>query len=227
MSRFGQVDLNKTQDEERWLTCLKCDDDTSHKVLVSVNVTEEGDPFNFYTGYEVVQCQGCKTISFRKNWKTDDDIGYDPFTGKEFLVDHEEVYPGRIAGRPKLKDYEHLPKQIIGIYNETHIALCNKLSVLAGVGIRALIEAVCKDKSAKGSKLEEKIADLVAMGVLTKEGADILHRLRVMGNQAAHEATPHSATDLNTAFDVVEHLLKGVYILPPKAKKLPKGNVSP
>jgi hypothetical protein len=43
-----------------------------------------------------------------------------------------------------------------------------------------------------------------------------------MGNEAAHEVTAHSEADLMTALDVIEYLLKGAYILPRLAAKLPK-----
>jgi hypothetical protein len=43
-----------------------------------------------------------------------------------------------------------------------------------------------------------------------------------MGNDAAHEVKAHSEADLMTALDVVEYLLKGVYVLPRLAAKLPK-----
>jgi hypothetical protein len=42
-----------------------------------------------------------------------------------------------------------------------------------------------------------------------------------MGNQAAHKVKAHSQNELNLAFDVVEHLLKTVYLLPEQAKLLP------
>jgi hypothetical protein len=45
---------------------------------------------------------------------------------------------------------------------------------------------------------------------------------RIMGNVAAHEVKPHKENELNTAFDVVEHLLVGVYLLPAKAAILPE-----
>ena len=60
------------------------------------------------------------------------------------------------------------------------------------------------------------------MGVLTKDGAEILHSLRILGNIAAHEVTPHSDDQLAVAMNVVEHLLNGVYILPKAASHLPK-----
>lgn len=225
MSRYASVSLNDTQEQERWLACSECDGQTSHKVLVSANTSESKDPddeMQEWYQYEIVQCQGCRTISFRKNWQFSEDYHMDEISGTPELDDHEDLYPGRVAGRHKLRGSMFLPLQIIRIYNETHSALCNKLYVLAGVGIRALIEVVCKDNSANGSNLEKQIDNLVTMGVLTKDGAEILHSLRIMGNKAAHEVKPNSEEDLNTAFDVVEHLLQGVYLLPKKAKKLPK-----
>jgi hypothetical protein len=108
------------------------------------------------------------------------------------------------------------------VYSETRTALANDQPVLAGIGIRAIVETVCKDQSAAGNNLMEKIDDLARKGVVTPDGAKILHSLRFMGNDAAHEVKAHAEADLMTALDVVEYLLKGVYILPRLAAKLPK-----
>ena len=51
--------------------------------------------------------------------------------------------------------------------------------------------------------------------------ATALHSLRFMGNAAAHEMKAHLQKELNAAFDVVEHLLYGVYVLPKQAAQLP------
>ena len=91
--------------------------------------------------------------------------------------------------------------------------------VLTGIGLRAIIETVCKDQAATGKSLYDQINSLVEQSVLTKDGAEILHKLRVLGNNAAHEVKPHSNVQLGLAFDVVEHLLQGVYILPYHAKR--------
>ena len=50
--------------------------------------------------------------------------------------------------------------------------------------------------------------------ILTPVGADALHKLRTLGNKAAHEVEPHSIEQLNIAINVVEDLLRHVYILP-------------
>lgn len=59
-----------------------------------------------------------------------------------------------------------------------------------------------------------KIDYLVKQGVLTTEGATILHKIRTLGNNAAHEVKPHDYVELGLALDVIDHLLQGVYILP-------------
>ena len=115
-----------------------------------------------------------------------------------------------------------LPFPLPNIYKETHAALVNQQPVLAGIGIRALVEAVCNDQAAQGKNLEQKIDGLMNMGLLTKDQAEFLHGLRILGNEAAHEVKPHKEDTLGAAMDVVEHLLKTVYILPVQAKKLPQ-----
>jgi hypothetical protein len=104
------------------------------------------------------------------------------------------------------------------IYEETIKAMNNDQAVLTGIGIRALIETVCRDKAAAGANLLKKIDSLVKLGVLSPEGAAILHKVRTLGNQAAHEVKPHKPEQLALAMDVVENTLQSVYILPHHAK---------
>ncbi len=125
MSNYAHVNLNSTKDQERWLPCSECDGKTNHKVLVSANTSEEVYPnagIYHYEDYEVVQCQGCRTISFREAWGDSDDVYQNEF-GEYESNEHIELYPGRVAGRHKLRDSRYLPSQIISIYNETHSAL--------------------------------------------------------------------------------------------------------
>ncbi|WP_419601156.1 DUF4145 domain-containing protein, partial [Thiolapillus sp.] len=113
-----------------------------------------------------------------------------------------------------------LPSNLQLIYNETIKSINFGQAVLTGMGIRAIVETVCKDinankdKNANRKDLCEKINDLATQGVLTKKDADILHKLRILGNEAAHEVKPHNNATLTLALDVIDHLLKGVYILP-------------
>jgi hypothetical protein len=85
---------------------------------------------------------------------------------------------------------------------------------LTGVGLRALVELVCKAKNATGGDLYKKIDDLVTKQVLTPAGAKTLHKIRTLGNAAAHEAKPHSERQLGLALEIVDQVLREVYILP-------------
>ena len=213
--------LNEEQGKEVWVDCSKCDNATKHEVLSSVNLHLKSDDIQGLESYQIVRCRGCETLSFRLVSSNSEDIDYAE-NGKIYYLERKEIYPPRIAGRPKLKDDGLLPYEIEKIYEETHAALCMNLRILAAVGIRALVEAVCAEKEAQGSSLEKNIDSLVETRVLTSSGAEILHGLRFMGNAAAHEVKRHSLSTLSTAFDVAENLLQNVYILPEKASRLPK-----
>ena len=123
-----------------------------------------------------------------------------------------------------MQDAYSLPHGVYKIYEETHGALCADLTVMVGFGIRAIVEAVCIDKNMSGKNLQEKIYSLVDQGLITQAGSTILHSLRFMGNAAVHEMKSHSKKELNAAFDVVEYLLQGVYILPKQAENLPSND---
>jgi hypothetical protein len=119
-----------------------------------------------------------------------------------------------------------LPFIVMRIYQETHRAASEGNQILAGMGIRALIEAVCKEKSAPGDNLFQKIDGLVGLGVLTHDGADILHKLRLLGNEAAHEHKPPTDETIEAAIQIAEHLLQTVYVLPVVANRLAQSRKS-
>lgn len=214
-----KYEINKTQGEEHLLPCIKCAGKTTHKVLASVDVRgNEGNSnysFSWSTDNQVVQCLGCKTVSFRKASSNSED--YYPISNEgdfEYSVD-ETLYPSRIEGIKGLGDETHyLPSNVRRIYDETLIALSNQSPVMAGIGLRALVETVCKEKNATGHDLLNRIDSLVSAGILTPASAAILHKIRTLGNAAAHEVKPHSDKQLGLAMDIVEHLLKDIYILP-------------
>lgn len=211
------ITTNQSAGQDHYLPCATCRVRTYHKVAVSVDYENANLLGTSSHSYQIVQCQGCREFSFRKSVKNK------PSKGGFFITvfDLEELYPSRLAGRSQLEDAFMLPQNVLRIYRETHAAICSKQPILGGIGIRALIETLCKEKSAAGPNLFERIDSLVTMGVLTRDGAAILHKLRILGNKAAHEVKPHEETTLGVAMDVVEHLLKTVYILPKLSEQLP------
>lgn len=220
------ITANKLRGEEYKVPCTTCFVETRHKVLQSVDISISVDDRNFMyweeDSFQTIQCQGCDGISFRRLQTNSEDIDHDPEMGEQSSEETVNVYPSRVAGRHRLRQADELPFQISRIYKETHAALCTKQPILAGIGIRTLVEAICQQEQATGTNLEKKIDSLVALDVLTKRGAETLHGTRLLGNAAAHEVEPHSENILSLAMDVVEHLLTDVYILPNATEKLPK-----
>lgn len=213
------MNLNEKANEVVYVECRECKRDTKHLILASADISGSErlswfDQIYWGVSYQIVQCQGCDTVSFRRVSSDSESpplqVGPDEFIEDEFV----EVFPLPNEGRKAIPDSRILPGNVQRIYEETILSLNGSQSVLCGIGIRALIETVAKEKNAQGRYLYGKINDLVAQGVLTQEGADILHKLRTLGNNAAHEVKPHSEQQLGLAMDVVEHLLQGVYILP-------------
>jgi hypothetical protein len=194
--------------------------------IIEASDRSPDEDIRFWDDYYTIQCAGCKTVSFCIKSRSTEDQAYDDRTGDFQLVETTRVYPSRIAGRLELENSHLLPNAVYKVYEETRAALANDQPVLAGIGIRAIVETVCKDKSASGNGLMQKIDDLAAKGVITAHGARILHSLRFMGNEAAHEVKAHSADELMTALEVVEHVLKGVYVLPRLAARLPQQRAS-
>lgn len=203
------------------IPCQQCDNKTTHKLLHQDEKRESSDDgdIQVHTEYQIIQCLGCKTTSFRSNWTCSEDWYCDEY-GKQEYINHEELYPSRLAGRKALKQTHHLPNHISNIYRESHKALCSKQPILAATGIRILIEAVCKTELAKGKNLKEKIDHLVTLGLLTKTGAENLHATRLLGNITAHEGKSLPEKNLDIAMDIAENLLMNTYILPKKVALL-------
>lgn len=216
--------INKTAGNALDISCIECKRKTKHKVLASVDSEGEehcgGSNFVTYGGHrQIVQCQGCETISFRIATWNSEDYDVDEHTGSTVANESVTLFPSRNEGRVAVKDTYLLPETVQRIYGETISALNNGQRVLAGIGIRALVETICKDKNAPGANLARKIDGLIGQGVLTADGAAILHKIRTLGNDAAHEVKPHKPEQLSLALDVCEHLLNGVYLLPHYAEK--------
>ncbi len=215
---------DSTADEEYEISCTKCSGKTAHKVVSSYDLRGEyhdgQNSMQWAVDHQIIQCLGCKTISFRKASFNSEAWDYNG-DGEPVEVVEENIYPSRVDGIKGLgNDTLYLPTNVRSIYNETLQALSNQSPVLAGIGLRALLEEVCKEKNATGPNLQDKIDRLVTVSVpvLTPVSAAILHKIRTLGNKAAHEVKPHSDRQLGLAMNIVEHLLKDVYILPKQAE---------
>jgi hypothetical protein len=175
------------------------------------------------TTYQIIQCGGCDEISFRKLFE-------DTYMWAMEKEPTQELYPKRGVHSRPIKSYSGLPQKIKRIYGETMDAYNSQLHLLCGVGIRAIVEAICLEKKItegkvkmingkerKSKNLDGKIAALSIKGFLTADNAETLQELRFLGNSAVHELSPPSIAELDIAIDIIEHTIDDIYMLGYKA----------
>lgn len=199
----------------------RCSGKTYHRVLARAERNESNEEMWWSAEFDIIECNGCGTISFRRKSQSSEDWDYDE-DGNMAPTFQEELFPGRIEGGKGMPDAYLLPEKVANVYRETREALAAKLRVLAGVGIRALVEAVCAEQNASGPNLEKRIDDLVTKGVLSEAAAEFLHSTRLVGNEAAHEVEPQSDDILVAAMGVAEYLLLHMYLMERRIRHLPR-----
>ena len=93
------------------------------------------------------------------------------------------------------------------------LAIQEDALILAGLGLRGTVEAVCNNLNIEGRNLEVRISKLATAGYISRKDAERLHGIRFMGNDAAHEIKKPKNEQLSAALKIVEHLLSTVYII--------------
>lgn len=190
--------------------CASCDGTKHHKKLfakASVDPITKADE-----EYAIVQCLGCGVPAFlltvRRKGKSKPDQFVYPY-------DEEEEF--------NFLNYEYkdqLPRQIRGLYDEIKDAFEADSAILAGVGLRALVEAVCIDQKIPGQNLLVKIQGLHGKGFVSAAELPILDKLRLIGNISAHEIKSLPMDKLELALSIINHVLTSIYILPKINKRL-------
>ncbi|WP_186381671.1 DUF4145 domain-containing protein [Yersinia massiliensis] len=228
---------NKFKDKLIREICNRCNRETRHKVVTSYEKNGEEDcgggyTIDWYNSFQIIQCQGCDDLSFRKESYFSE---YVHAISEDECVDGTEVtlYPERTEHMRVAKDFTNVPFQLKNIYKESIETFNNDSFILTAAGLRALIEGLCSyleildgpipsdnETVKRKSNLEGKIFGLSEKGHLTAAGAKFLHEHRFMGNDAVHSLKKPSREDLSVAIELLEHSLDAIFELPVKAEEL-------
>lgn len=170
------------------------------------------------TVHEMLRCRGCHTISFRKVVR-DIESAYPVDENEDEWHIPEEItnYPSILEGHRELDDVWGLPDVVRDIYTQSVQAIKEQSNTLAGIGLRATIEAICNDRAVAGRNLEKRIDSLAKDGLISQKDAERLHAIRFLGNDAAHEIKRADSKNLLVALRIIEHLLVTIYILDSEA----------
>jgi len=244
-----KTNVNKSKGEEVEAYCSRCQGETDHIVLQSVERDgeqvigyhdgrrDQPATVDWYNHYQIIQCLGCKDITFRHVTWCSEAMGPLGYGGEYDDGTTTYLYPKRSEKTRKTKEYYNVPPIIQRIYKEMLECFNNELVTLCAAGLRATIEGICADQKIEdglvetiredGSKvthrqsnLAGKIAGLEEKGILTKGNSTILHEHRFLGNEAVHQLDQPSRDELVLAIEILEHTLDALYEVPDKAEEL-------
>ena len=197
--------------------CSLCQRKTQHDIIHQHSVSHFSDDYHASTCYSIIRCRGCLTVSFLDAFHDYEQGHYDSTTGEEEHPIIFTAYPDHVAGQNDFDGYWLVPSLVLTVYEETLIAIQNKSFILAGLGLRATIEAVCSHLGINGRNLEQRISSLASRGSISKKDSELLHGIRFLGNDAAHDIKLPKPTQISVAKKIVQHLLLAVYVLPKQA----------
>lgn len=188
--------------------CYSCRKKTNHQIICNHSEFDDDSFINYE--YQIVKCLGCNRFGFRFVETDGYEWEEDEFGNRHYFYE-EETYPKSVS----MIDGEwHLPRPIRNIYRETLLAIQNESYTLAGLGLRITLEDICRDKNIENKRnLKEKIDQLVKLDLIVKRDADLLHYIRDLGNDAAHNANKPNRQKINAALQIIEHLMGRLYIL--------------
>jgi hypothetical protein len=221
---------DKKKGNEIEILCQQCSGTRSHKVLKSHDIEwiEEWDEqysVDGWDSYQIVQCGGCKKVTFRHlNYFSEN---HDYFDGSDGVT--ETLYPNRDTNTLPVKEFINAPLKTRNIYKETITSYNWNNFILAGAGVRAIVESICAEqkiidgpiekdgKISRSTTLVGKINGLKEKGIITAKNAEILHQHRFLGNESLHELKRPSAESLKLAIEIIEHVIEDLYEVPEKA----------
>ncbi len=200
--------------------CGECGKDTNHNILCKRQISSHPeDPYPWWKNPYFCQCAGCDAYSYAVEFYGEDD--WDPITGEPHT--HWKTYPTSVGERTAIEGSRYFPAKIASIYLEVISAINSQLLILSAIGLRTLIEAICKNQGTVGNNLVQLIDGLAANGILAKRHADILHSHRFLGNVATHELKKAKPIELLAALEISENMLKTLYIIPEISKTIKTG----
>ncbi len=155
-------------------------------------------------------CAGCDTITFE--WQV-------MYASLDKQGEWDEHAGGYFSTRSEAKLFKNLKPELNRLYEEIVTCLDRDCMLLCTIGLRALIEGVCKDKGLREGNLEHRINDLTKF-LPSLNLIEALHEFRFAGNAAAHELQALTQDEAKMAIEVMEDLLNFLYDLDYKASQI-------
>jgi hypothetical protein len=204
--------------------CNRCNQFTNHEIIAFTkyrNSSNDGNDFWVDYSYSLLQCSGCEDVSLKETSLFSEDAYVDDLENLSDSSHKVIFYPPRNQNRiNKHISYYKLPPIIRGIYEETINAYNSDLFILTAIGIRAIIESFCIDKSISKGSLPQKIQILNDKGFISKGQKVHLGEIKFLGDEGAHKLRAYSEGELSSAIILVTAVLESNYFHPELFQKI-------
>lgn len=193
-------------------SCENCKGQRNHEIMAVIETKGDPDDYHYYQYDCIVKCCGCDYISFLSRF-VDLEAGGFESDGTWTNVETDTRYPYVFETIQDIEDFDLVPEIVSKIYKETKAAIQSKSFIIAGAGMRAIIEAICNDQKITGKDLKTRINKLVTLGLVSKEDAKRLHAIRFLGNDSVHDIKPAKKEALAISLRIVNHIIETLYTL--------------
>lgn len=114
------------------------------------------------------------------------------------------------------REYGALPDDVAEAWKEAGLAHAAQAYTAAEMMCRKILMHVAVDKaaSAPGKSFASYIDDLETAGLIIAGLKPVVDQIRLRGNAAIHELPSSTQSDSLQTIQIVDHLLKSVYVLP-------------
>lgn len=205
------------RDKYRLTTCFHCGNRGLMKIehvysqdYGGVNTDEFGNVLSVdleeHFDWLLLSCPVCKKVTLLEDYN--DECTRDYYTSTETLYPQSKI------------DYEGVPENIKSSF-ESALKVKNIDAAICSIALRAVLEAICKERGASGKTLEAMIRDLIGKNLLPVMFDDACWIVRQLGNKAAHgDDVRFSSKQVDQTILFMQNIINYLYTLPIKMKRL-------
>lgn len=214
--------------------CNRCNGLTNHIVKAEHNIDESAEIDNdgviesHYLGsfsYQIIECNGCDSITYRSIDFFPDFLDMDESTGNWTVSNgktFETYFPERLENSMIEKRIVGIPNLLKRAYQEVLLCYNSDLRILCSAGLRAMIEGICNHHQINGQTLKDRIDALGKNGLISTELSKSLHAHRFIGNNALHQLSFAEKNELKDAIELIEITMENLFGVPDRHKELSK-----
>ncbi|MFF9156485.1 DUF4145 domain-containing protein [Streptomyces sp. NPDC014846] len=165
----------------------------------------------------ILRCDWCKKDSAFLRWAT---ITMQATASLKITQHYETKGLDQIWPHNRPRDLApEAPEMVREVFAEAALAEAAGAFRLAGIGYRATVEQIVKERGAAGKNLYERITALKDLGA-SQEIVDAFHEARFVGNDAAHDALAYSAEEIADIAELIHEAVLVLYVQPAQRAKM-------